>query len=436
MLDYTSSEASHDSKLIIYDMEEELNTLHMLRRHQQKDVDLESKVYDIKNNNDNNRIRTISEDAAITSIIHQYNELYEFACFALNTISPTSSPELFDDKTISAATLINFDKSNKNKNIENETERFISPELFMKQLPLQFKVNDPASIDSNNMNGNDDISRSESDLRQLKKDIERDQIYINGVKVVGAVDGGVNRIKQMLINTIKDVAMENHLNIDDALVSQAAIRALLAASRSNSGGLAFTSLIAKLDPIVRVLPLSEAARPLVIRVKAGAIRNDSSGKNINGNNGSSNNGSGWGIVIEASGSTTFQLFSDRSDLEELDHHNCTDVDDTVVSIKYLQTVGVPGYRDHSGDIRRKIGSTISQGDGDDSVEKKEHERRCGLVRNSLTSWLWSDDFGYSNNSNGSVDDRDQVLKEVIGERPMLQPIIPATATITIEAVKK
>ena len=73
---------------------------------------------------------------------------------------------------------------------------------------------------------------------------------------------------------------------------------------------------------------------------------------------------------------------------------------------------------------------------DDSVEKKEHERRCGLVRNSLTSWLWSDDFGYSNNSNGSVDDRDQVLKEVIGERAMLQPIIPATATITIEAVKK
>ena len=103
-------------------------------------------------------------------------------------------------------------------------------------------------------------------------------VKINGVKVVGAVDGGVNRIKQMLINTIKDVAMENHLNIDDALVSQAAIRALLAASRSNSGGLAFTSLIAKLDPIVRVLPLSEAARPLVIRVKAGAIRNDSSGK--------------------------------------------------------------------------------------------------------------------------------------------------------------
>jgi hypothetical protein len=146
------------------------------------------------------------------------------------------------------------------------------------------------------------ITSSAANLRQMKKDFERDRVIINGRYVVGA-ESGVEEIQALLISACEHVLLSfdgsllnegvargsrrpspspspsQQIDTDadvesgvGALLADLCQRALLKASRSNSAGSSLIALDALLSSVGQsqpLRPLSDLAPPLCIRAFLG-----------------------------------------------------------------------------------------------------------------------------------------------------------------------
>lgn len=106
----------------------------------------------------------------------------------------------------------------------------------------------------------------EKEMKQLKKDIERDRIIMNGKLIVGAIQG-INNIIE-LSSSLCSLALselpDTHI-FQDFPVDNFVKKCLLHASRTEAGGIALDSLTS-LNPLrLALLPVSSIAPPLVVR---------------------------------------------------------------------------------------------------------------------------------------------------------------------------
>ena len=114
--------------------------------------------------------------------------------------------------------------------------------------------------------------RMEASMKQVRKDIERDRLLVNGVRIVGA-ELGLEAV-QAAIGTICDrVLVGCGLPILGADVRDYLAQSLLSkASRSHSGGIAYQAAQGLVDPAVAMLvPQSAVAPPLKISIQVGAF---------------------------------------------------------------------------------------------------------------------------------------------------------------------
>ena len=144
----------------------------------------------------------------------------------------------------------------------------VSLAQFLSSLPMSLPISDIIKTDSRAQSLVDvDLSLRDSSIKQLQRDIERDRLVINGVRLVGA-DGGLDRVISTIGDTIDQLLLEcclpalSRLNRD-----KLSILILKQVSRTNSGGTTFQCLQTLLDVTETVLiPVSTLAKPLRIHL--------------------------------------------------------------------------------------------------------------------------------------------------------------------------
>lgn len=118
--------------------------------------------------------------------------------------------------------------------------------------------------------------RVEASMKQMKKDIERDRLLINGVRIVGA-ELGLDTVLQKMCDMCDQIHTECGIPTLGNEVKQFAVLSLLSkASRSHSGGIAFQAVQSLIDPSVAMLvPQSAVTPPLKINIHLGAFPSSS-----------------------------------------------------------------------------------------------------------------------------------------------------------------
>jgi hypothetical protein len=109
-------------------------------------------------------------------------------------------------------------------------------------------------------------------MKQLRKDIERDKILVNGVRFVGA-EQGMERILRSMCSISDSIMNECTLRPVPHIANEAmAVSLLSKACRSHSGGIAFQAAHSLIDPsIAMLIPQSAVAPPLRIDYYLGAL---------------------------------------------------------------------------------------------------------------------------------------------------------------------
>lgn len=118
--------------------------------------------------------------------------------------------------------------------------------------------------------------RVEASMKQLKKDIERDRLLVNGIRIVGA-ELGLDTVLQKICDVCDQIHTECGIPILGNEVKEFAVLSLLSkASRSHSGGIAFQAVQSLIDPTVAMLmPQSAVTPPLKINIHLGAFPSSS-----------------------------------------------------------------------------------------------------------------------------------------------------------------
>jgi hypothetical protein len=121
----------------------------------------------------------------------------------------------------------------------------------------------------------------ELQLKQLKKDVERDRLLINSKRLVGA-SVGLEEVIQSIIFVFHTLADECYLTrLSDDVVREVAIAILLKASRTHSGALAFQALQNLIDPEqFMLIPQSSSTPPLNICIRLGSEHPPHHGSNM------------------------------------------------------------------------------------------------------------------------------------------------------------
>lgn len=115
----------------------------------------------------------------------------------------------------------------------------------------------------------------ESALKQLRKDIERDRLLINSIRLVGAVVG-LEGVISALSDIFDTLLLECKLPLLTTRVKESISQAILIkASRTNSGGIAFSTLQSLIDSDhILLIPQSHAFPPIKIQISLGRFPKD------------------------------------------------------------------------------------------------------------------------------------------------------------------
>ena len=150
-------------------------------------------------------------------------------------------------------------------------ERF---SIMMEKLPIIIDLKLHEYLNTN-------MSLADSSLKQLILDIGRDKIIVNGYNIIGSEEGLDGCIKK--ISYIIDI-LTNEMNIEtinDSIKEEISIKILKLASRTNSGGVAYQTLSHIINTEINLItPISNLARPLIIKLSIGSFRDKNGYKTI------------------------------------------------------------------------------------------------------------------------------------------------------------
>jgi hypothetical protein len=151
-------------------------------------------------------------------------------------------------------------------------------------------------------------STKDSSLKQLKRDIERDKLLVNGSRLVGA-DGGLEVVLRQLMTCCNEVLDTcGFASLDETTAKEFAEVVLRKASRTNSGGVAYQVLQAAIEPHSTILvPVSTMALPLRIKVSVGRLSNGNEASTML--SAPASRQASWGLKCAVECTTFYQLRS-------------------------------------------------------------------------------------------------------------------------------
>ena len=185
--------------------------------------------------------------------------------------------------------------------------------LLLKQLPISI---DLKQHDDLNMN----LSLADASIKQLIKDLDRDKIIINGINIYGSevgLDGCIPTLSYIIDVLTNEMKFET---LSDKLKEDISIKALKLASRTSSGGLSYQVLLNNIDiEKCVIIPMSNLALPLIIKLSIGAFRDDNGNKRI-------------GLICDVHTAYYFKIKSLEGDNDE-----------GSVKVSYMNTINIHLY---------------------------------------------------------------------------------------------
>lgn len=148
---------------------------------------------------------------------------------------------------------------------------------------------------------------SKADMKQLRKDIERDQLLVNSKHVIGAsvlLEGAIEAIAEVA----QQILLESAVPLLPPIVSDHLAHAILfKASRTHSGGLVFSTLQGLIDQERLILvPQSSMSPPIRIHISLGMFPSDYGNSSHTGSH-------PWGLICKIS-SESFYLVNKMDDM--------------------------------------------------------------------------------------------------------------------------
>ena len=234
-------------------------------------------------------VADIPLDPALLREFLRSNRILRFAHEAL--LVELKDSALRDNGSISDKNTPNHDVALQNLSVE---------ELLV-ALPVRVAPQGNASIA---------VSMSEASLKQLRKDIERDAIAINGRVLVGSelrLEGCFARITE----AVESVLVESGLPLlCPEAMSLLAFHLLSRTSRTHSGGLSFQTLRSIVDcEATLIVPNSAAAPPLRVVVSAGSFASHRQRVLGAETELTATESESWGLRCQVSATTAFSLKS-------------------------------------------------------------------------------------------------------------------------------
>lgn len=180
----------------------------------------------------------------------------------------------------------------------------------------------------------------ESKMKQLKKDVERDRILVNGIRLVGAEIGLENTmiaVKEVIEQVIRDCGLPC---LNNFVKDELARLVLCKASRTHAGGISFQAIQSFINPRKTiVVPLSAVTPPLKVNIYMGKLKNQATADgakdicvgttdntttlNYKNASPSSKKKLRWGLVCNVTCESVFQL-QNADDPNEIDMDNMRD----------------------------------------------------------------------------------------------------------------
>lgn len=156
-------------------------------------------------------------------------------------------------------------------------------------VPLCYRCSDL----SQGIGGSENTSK-DSSLKQLKRDLERDKVSINGHRISGS-EVGMDGIVKIMETKIMDILRVGQLPpIEKAVLKSLVMEILRKGSRTNSGYLCYENIQQMIDETKAMLvPLSTLAKPIAITLSIGCLSETSH----------------WGLLCSTSCLTFFHIIS-------------------------------------------------------------------------------------------------------------------------------
>ena len=120
--------------------------------------------------------------------------------------------------------------------------------------------------------GASESTSKDSSMKQLKRDLERDKLSVNGIRVSGS-EFGMDGIVKMIEVKIMDILRVGQFPpIEKTVLNALVIQILRKGSRTNSGYLCYENIQQILDETKAMLvPLSTLAKPITISLSIGGL---------------------------------------------------------------------------------------------------------------------------------------------------------------------
>jgi len=184
--------------------------------------------------------------------------------------------------------------------VESNTDKNKSE--LEKKWPMKVRLNTQPTVETSSWAADYDYDVTNGRLKQLRKDIERDQLLINSQLSIGASVslGGTLSVIGKICDRIMS---ENHFpSLPGVAKNHFAHCILMKASRTNAGGIAFSVLQNMIDArIMTLLPQSHITPPIRVNIRLGRFPSSLATSNSNGTSNSHNNehtSPSWGLLCQ------------------------------------------------------------------------------------------------------------------------------------------